>query len=69
MDSTSAAHRAPCPLCARPRTEADARGLDWSSEHRPDGSVRWVCGPCTRAQLWRIEAMLAPEAAETTHAA
>ncbi|HXV92837.1 MAG TPA: hypothetical protein VD813_06035 [Pseudonocardia sp.] len=48
-----------CPLCARPRTPEDARGLAWSSQHELDGSVTWICPTCTRAQLWRIEALLA----------
>lgn len=55
-------HRAPtgsCPLCALPRTAADAAGLRWSSQHEHDGSVTWICPTCTRAQLWRIEALLA----------
>lgn len=47
-----------CPLCARPRTTADIAGLEWSSQHEPDGSVTWICPTCTRAQLWRIEALL-----------
>jgi hypothetical protein len=34
-------------------------GLAWSSQHEPDGSVTWICPTCTRAQLWRIEALLA----------
>jgi hypothetical protein len=48
----------PCPGCGRPRTDADARGLAWSSEHGRDGSVRWVCPDCTRGQLPEIEAGL-----------
>jgi hypothetical protein len=48
-----------CPLCSLPRTSADAAGLAWSSQHEPDGSTTWICPTCTRAQLWRIEAMLA----------
>ncbi|MCU1663523.1 MAG: hypothetical protein JWR58_3588 [Pseudonocardia sp.] len=48
-----------CPLCSLPRTPADAAGLTWSSQHEPDGSTTWICPTCTRAQLWRIEAMLA----------
>jgi hypothetical protein len=51
--------RLPCPLCARPRTDDDVRGLEWSSQHDDDGSRTWICPTCTRAQLWRIEAMLA----------
>jgi hypothetical protein len=49
----------PCPLCARPRTAVDTAGLGWSSQHEPDGTVTWICPTCTRAQLWRIEALLA----------
>lgn len=49
----------PCPLCALARTAADEAGLDWSSQHEPDGTVTWICPTCTRAQLWRIEALLA----------
>ena len=48
-----------CPLCALVRMTADAQGLAWSSQHELDGSVTWICGTCTRAQLWRIEAGLA----------
>lgn len=48
-----------CPLCALPRTPADAVGLAWSSQHEIDGSITWICPTCTRAQLWRIEALLA----------
>jgi hypothetical protein len=48
-----------CPLCALPRTPADAAGLAWSSQHEPDGSITYICPTCTRAQLWRIEALLA----------
>jgi cell wall assembly regulator SMI1 len=48
-----------CPLCALERTPADAAGLAWSSQHEPDGSITWICPGCTRAQLWRIEALLA----------
>jgi hypothetical protein len=47
-----------CPACARPRTPADAAGLAWSSQHAPDGRISWICPDCTRAQLWRIEALL-----------
>lgn len=50
---------APCPLCALPRTPADVAGLAWSSQHEMDGSITWICPTCTRAQLWRIEALLA----------
>ncbi|MGD9990619.1 hypothetical protein [Pseudonocardia sp.] len=50
-----------CPSCARPRTTTDPGGLAWSSEHLADGTVVLTCGDCTRAQLWRIEALLAPE--------
>lgn len=53
MDSTA------CPLCALERTPADVAGLTWSSQHEPDGSITWICPTCTRAQLWRIEALLA----------
>lgn len=49
----------PCPLCSRPRTPADVAGLAWSSQHELDGSITFICPTCTRAQLWRIEAMLA----------
>ncbi|HLU60579.1 MAG TPA: hypothetical protein VKZ81_34390 [Pseudonocardia sp.] len=45
-----------CPLCARHRTPGDA--LTWSSRHEPDGTITWICPTCTRAQLWRIEALL-----------
>jgi hypothetical protein len=48
-----------CPLCSLERTPADAAGLAWSSQHEPDGSITWICPTCTRAQLWRIEALLA----------
>ena len=54
MENTST-----CPLCALARTPADAAGLAWSSQHEPDGSITWICPTCTRAQLWRIEALLA----------
>ncbi|MBL8927143.1 MAG: hypothetical protein JNM77_13025 [Pseudonocardia sp.] len=47
----------PCPGCGRRRT-ADARGLAWSSEHAPDGTVTFVCPACTRADIFRIEAGL-----------
>ncbi|ANY09523.1 hypothetical protein [Pseudonocardia sp. HH130630-07] len=43
-----------CPLCSRPRTPADARGLAWSSHHGPSG-VGYVCGPCTRSGLADLE--------------
>ncbi|RZT86170.1 hypothetical protein EV383_3059 [Pseudonocardia sediminis] len=46
--------RSSCPLCGRPHTPADARGLGWSSEHTPTGVV-WICGPCTRVHLVEIE--------------
>ncbi|MBW0105727.1 hypothetical protein [Pseudonocardia sp. KRD291] len=46
--------RTSCPLCARPHTPADARGLGWSSEHSATGTA-WVCGSCTRAHLVEIE--------------
>lgn len=48
-----------CPLCALPRTPVDVAGLTWSSQHEIDGSITWICPTFTRAQLWRIEAMLA----------
>ena len=48
-----------CPLCALSRSTDDVRGLAWSSQHELDGSVTWICPTCTRAQLWRIEALLA----------
>ena len=47
-----------CPLCALARTTDDTTGLTWSSQHETDGSVTWICPTCTRAQLWRIEALL-----------
>ncbi|MFG1634665.1 hypothetical protein [Pseudonocardia alni] len=43
-----------CPLCSRPRTPADVRGLAWSSHDGPTGTV-YVCGPCTRVQLVDLE--------------
>ncbi|TCK22717.1 hypothetical protein [Pseudonocardia endophytica] len=46
--------RTSCPHCGRPRTADDARGLDWSSTHTPDG-VGFLCGPCTRDRLTEIE--------------
>jgi hypothetical protein len=52
MDIAKPAH---CPSCARPRTAADARGLEWSTHHGPDGTVSWLCGPCTRNALFEIE--------------
>ena len=57
MDTT--AEKPACPLCALERTPADVAGLAWSSQHEPDGSITWICPTCTRAQLWRIEALLA----------
>ncbi|AEA25739.1 hypothetical protein ACFQ34_26145 [Pseudonocardia benzenivorans] len=60
MDATSTRHGA-CLTCARPRTLDDVHSLEWSSEHAPDGTIGFRCGPCTREQLWRIEALLAPE--------
>jgi hypothetical protein len=48
----------PCPLCARPRSADDARGVAWSSRHGFDGTVTWICGRCTRAELWRVESTL-----------
>jgi hypothetical protein len=48
-----------CPLCALGRTSEDATGLAWSTQHEPDGSLTYICSTCTRAQLWRIEALLA----------
>jgi hypothetical protein len=48
-----------CPLCALTRTPEDVAGLAWSSQHEPDGSITYICPTCTRAQLWRIEALLA----------
>lgn len=47
-----------CPLCALARTQADAAGLAWSSQHERDRTVTWICPTCTRAQLWLIEAGL-----------
>ncbi|WP_214365920.1 hypothetical protein [Pseudonocardia sp. H11422] len=58
MRSTDIATQSPCPLCARPRTAADIRGLEWSSQHESDGRITWICGSCTRVMLWRIEALL-----------
>ncbi|GAY11703.1 hypothetical protein [Pseudonocardia sp. N23] len=66
MDEMSTTAPGVCPCCARPRTATDARGLGWSSEHSTDGTVVFTCGDCTRDQLWRIEALLAPEPAVTT---
>lgn len=51
-----------CPLCALPRTAAAAAGVEWSSQHEPNGTMTWICGTCTRAQLWRIETLLAMDA-------
>jgi hypothetical protein len=56
-DLAIAPHGPPCPGCSRPRTEADARGIAWSSRHAPDG-VRFVCPDCTRTELDQIEAGL-----------
>jgi hypothetical protein len=47
-----------CPLCARPRTADDVRGVAWSSQHEPDGSILWLCPDCTRHRLPEIEAHL-----------
>lgn len=47
-----------CPLCALPGPTDTAAGLDWSSQHEPDGTVVRICPTCTRAQLWLIEAGL-----------
>ena len=47
-----------CPLCARPRTAADARGLAWSSEHDRHGAVSWICPSCTRSRLIEIETLV-----------
>ena len=47
-----------CPLCGLERTAADVAGLAWSSQHETDGSITYICPTCTRAQLWRIEALL-----------
>lgn len=56
-----------CPLCARRRTAAEARGLTWSSQHGPGGVVAWLCHDCTRDRLFEIEAQLPldPPAAAT----
>ena len=48
-----------CPLCARPRSAADARGLAWSGEHGPGGTASWICPECTRDRLMEIETQLA----------
>jgi hypothetical protein len=48
----------PCPGCGRQRTPDDARGLAWSSEHAPDGTVSYVCPACTRGDIAQIEAGL-----------
>jgi len=48
-----------CPLCALSRTPVAVAGLQWSSQHESDDSVTWICPTCTRAQLWRIESLLA----------
>jgi hypothetical protein len=47
----------PCPGCGRHRTDDD-RGLAWSSEHAPDGTVTYVCPACTRSDIAQIEAGL-----------
>jgi hypothetical protein len=47
----------PCPGCGRRRT-ADARSLEWSTEHAPDGTVTYVCPACTRTDIAQIEAGL-----------
>ena len=47
-----------CPLCGRPRSAPDARGLAWSSEHGPGGTVSWICPSCTRGQLIEIETLV-----------
>jgi hypothetical protein len=44
-----------CMICELGRTVADVRGVAWTSEHGPDGTVRWICPPCTRDQLFQIE--------------
>ena len=59
MDSTAGTASTTCPLCALERTPADAAGLAWTSQHDRAGSITWICPTCTRAQLWRIEALLA----------
>jgi hypothetical protein len=61
-------HGPPCPGCDRPRTEADVRGLTWSSRHTPDG-VEFVCPGCTRAEIGEIEAGLAVVRSRRTSAA
>jgi hypothetical protein len=43
-----------CTVCHSPRTARDIRGLAWSSHHE-NGTVSWVCGPCTRANVFEIE--------------
>jgi hypothetical protein len=48
----------PCPGCGRRRTADETRGLAWSSEHAPDGTVTYVCPTCTRADIGQIEAGL-----------
>jgi hypothetical protein len=57
-------HRPSCPGCDRPRTEADVRGVAWSSRHTPDG-IEFVCPGCTRAEIGQIEAGLAVERSRT----
>lgn len=48
----------PCPGCGRRRPADDARGLTWTSEHAPGGTVTYVCPACTRADIAQIEAGL-----------
>jgi hypothetical protein len=50
-------HGPPCPGCGRVRTESDARGVAWSSQHSA-GTVTFVCPDCTRAEIAEIEAGL-----------
>jgi hypothetical protein len=56
--ATDAPFGPPCPGCGRVRAEVDARGVAWSSAHAADGSVTYVCPPCTRAEISQIEAGL-----------